>query len=154
MVRGVLYAAGMYRRSPARVPTALLALASVLLGLAVAIGPAHAAGSVTERQQQLEQDARDDAEARALEEAQRRRDAQGGTPAVANEQRDTDAEQTGLNSAWDDAVDEAQGVHLDEVVSTRFVALVIGLAWLFLLWRRSRTRQRFTRRGGSGAGPG
>lgn len=49
------------------------------------------------------------------------------------------------SAAWQDAIDESRGVHLDALLAPRPLAAVIGLAWFGLLVRsrwRARTRSR------------
>lgn len=92
-----------------------------------------------------EQPIEDQAEAAAAAEAERRARQRAAAErkrrAAREAESDRGGDSGGLSRAWDDAVAEAERTDLRELVSSRAAALVIGLTWLYVMYRRSRWRR-------------
>lgn len=117
---------------------ASLALAATLLALP---GSAAAAGCevLIDPRDRTECVARASARDAARAEVDRRV-AGGGSMAVAVAE---DAPTAGRSAAWQQALDEADGVHPGDVLEPRPIAAIIGLAWFGLVMRhRLRARRR------------
>ena len=49
---------------------------------------------------------------------------------------------SGRSAAWQRAIDESEGIHLDELLDVRLLAAIGGLAWFWFTWRHQRRRRR------------
>lgn len=130
------YREGMLGRRTSRFAATLVVVVFVAApvpagpGGGVAVAAQGAGASEAAGETSLQRDARELAEKRAREEAQveadRQRRAAGGE----------------LDRQWNDAVERAKMPSLRDLVSMRLMALVVGLAWLRLEWRRQRRASR------------
>lgn len=122
--------------------TAVFVAAALVIGavvLAFWVGTARAAGC------EVLHDPRDRADCVAKEHAREqaraevaRRTNGAAVGDASGDAAGSAASRAGRSAAWQDAMDEATGVHVDEIVDVRLFAAIGGLVWFWLAWRRQR----------------